>query len=294
MERELWRLIVPRIRRLPTRRPRGAVYTDKQIIAVALWAALHTRPISWACNKQNWPPAAWRRVLPDQSTMSRRLRDPVILEQIDRIRREIERPGPPGRRLLADGMPLVLAEHTRDPDAANGYACRGYGRGYKLHLIIDDRNRVVGWSVRPMNDAECKVVRELMEKLAEGERLPPTMVADAAYDSVRLYRACAAAGVRLIARRRKPGRGIKVHHPDRDRAIRLLERGREWAMRAYAKTRQPVEHFFARLKGAGTGMWGLPPWVRGQRRVTLWVSMKLVINAARIRLTDRPQQVLDA
>ncbi|MFU8829684.1 MAG: hypothetical protein ACNA8P_12785, partial [Phycisphaerales bacterium] len=68
MERELWRLIVPRIRRLPTRRPRGAVYTDKQIIAVALWAALHTRPISWACNKQNWPPQAWRRVLPDQST----------------------------------------------------------------------------------------------------------------------------------------------------------------------------------------------------------------------------------
>lgn len=294
MERELWKLIVPRIRRLPTRRPRGAVYSDKQIIAVAVWAALHTRPISWACKRESWPPQAWRRVLPDQSTMSRRLRDPVIIEQIDRVRREIELGGPHAKRLLADGMPLPLAEHTRDPDATNGYACKGFARGYKLHVIIDDLHRVIGWSVRPMNCAETVVAAELMNARTRSDRLPRTMVADAGYDSRPLYRACARAGVRLIARRRKAGRGIKVHHPDRDRAIRLLERGRAWAMRAYAKTRQAVEHFFARLKGAGTGMWGLPPWVRGQHRVTLWVGVKLLINAARITLTRSTNQMLDA
>jgi len=207
--------------------------------------------------------------------MSHRLRDLVI----------IELGGPHAKRLLADGMPLPLAEHTRDPDATNGYACKGFARGYKLHVIIDDLHRVIGWSVRPMNCAKTVVAAGPMSARTRSDRLPRTMVADAGYDSRPLYRACARAGVRLIARRRKAGRGMKVHHPDRDRA---------WAMRAYAKTRKAVEHFFARLKGAGTGMWGLPPWVRGQHGITLWVGVKLLINAARITLTRSTNQVLDA
>ena len=49
MEREIWRVVAQALKRLPRTRPRGAVYTDSEIIAVALWAALHDRPISWAC-----------------------------------------------------------------------------------------------------------------------------------------------------------------------------------------------------------------------------------------------------
>lgn len=64
MEHALW--IVIALRRLPSRRPRGAGYTNRQILAVLLWAALRDRPIDWACKRRHWPPQAWRRVLPSQ------------------------------------------------------------------------------------------------------------------------------------------------------------------------------------------------------------------------------------
>jgi hypothetical protein len=46
------------------------VYDNRTVIAVLLWAALHDRPIVWACQRSSWPVQAWRRRLPDQSTMS--------------------------------------------------------------------------------------------------------------------------------------------------------------------------------------------------------------------------------
>jgi hypothetical protein len=287
MERDLWRSIVASIRRLPRRRPRGAVYTNRQIVAVQLWAALHDRPTSWACRRDSWPPSAWRRTLPDQSTMSRRLREPAIRDDLDTIRRDLERALPAGHRLLADGKALPLSDRSRDPDAATGWASSGFEHGYKLHAVIDDRHRVVGWALRPMNDAECTVARGIIGR-AEIPGSTRTMLADAGFDSVPLYEACAARGVRLTARRRKPGRGFadRGRHPDRVRAARLLEGRSDLTRRAFARARWSVERFFARLTVAGTGLGELPPWVRGLRRVELWVAAKLVVNAARIALTQ--------
>src|SRR5690606_20893057 len=51
MERELWRLIRESLRRLPRRRLRNAVYTDDEVLAVLLWAALHQRPVSWGAKR---------------------------------------------------------------------------------------------------------------------------------------------------------------------------------------------------------------------------------------------------
>ena len=70
MERDIWTRMMAALKRLPPTRPRNAVYTHGQILAVLLWAALHDRPVSWACERGNWPMQAWRRALPDQSTMS--------------------------------------------------------------------------------------------------------------------------------------------------------------------------------------------------------------------------------
>ncbi|MCR9076824.1 MAG: hypothetical protein NXI07_12375, partial [bacterium] len=64
MERELWIVIRRGLRALPRRRVRNAVYTDEQVLAVLLWAALHQRPVSWACKRSSWPVQAWRRKLP--------------------------------------------------------------------------------------------------------------------------------------------------------------------------------------------------------------------------------------
>lgn len=96
MERELWRWVRWGLRRLPRWWPRGAVYGNREVLAVVLWAALHNRPVSWACRRDAWPMQAWRGRLPDQSTMSRRRRDPRVIEATPRTtptpaRRGIER-----------------------------------------------------------------------------------------------------------------------------------------------------------------------------------------------------------
>src|SRR5215217_8977908 len=44
------------------------------IVRVHTWAALHDRPISWACEADNWTDRTRPQALPDQSTMSRRTR----------------------------------------------------------------------------------------------------------------------------------------------------------------------------------------------------------------------------
>src|SRR5262245_35877000 len=101
MERELWKLIRWCLRRLPRRWPRGAVYDNREILAVYLWAALHDRPVSWACERASWPMQAWRRALPDQSTMSRRLREPELACDLARLVEIAQRSGahaPPALR----------------------------------------------------------------------------------------------------------------------------------------------------------------------------------------------------
>ena len=85
MERELWRQITGVLRRLPRRWSAAQRYSNRQVLAVLLWAALHERSISWACRRSAWPIQAWKRRLPDQSTMSRRLRDHSVLEDLQRL-----------------------------------------------------------------------------------------------------------------------------------------------------------------------------------------------------------------
>ena len=71
--------------------PRNASYSNREILAVLLWAALHNKPICWACLRSSWPLQAWRRRLPDQSTMSRRLRDPDVWGDLRRLIDEVQR-----------------------------------------------------------------------------------------------------------------------------------------------------------------------------------------------------------
>jgi hypothetical protein len=79
MERELW----PRLYHLvmevgQTLRLTDVTYQPHIIVLVFLWAALHARPVSWACDKRNWATTTLRpATLPDPSTLSRRLPTPM-------------------------------------------------------------------------------------------------------------------------------------------------------------------------------------------------------------------------
>lgn len=285
MERELWIVIRRGLRALPRRRVRNAVYTDEQVLAVLLWAALHQRPVSWACRRSSWPVQAWRRQLPDQSTMSRRLRDPVIPVLMRELARRIQKDLPPGRVLLTDGKAFTLEDRTHDRDASVGRGSGRMSRGYKLHAIVDDQHRVWAWGVMPMNHAEQPQTRALLGQMSgerrAGRRL---LLGDAGYNSNPLFAAARGAGLRLVAPRCKPGKGVGKRRHDRDRlsSMRLTERRGGWMWRMLYGLRTGVERYFAGLSSGVVSGGHLPPWARRLHRVRCWIDAKIVINAARI------------
>ena len=59
------------------------------VVRVYLWAALHDRPASWACDAKNWQRSTRPRVLPDQSTMSRRTRRDDFMAFLEAVGRRL-------------------------------------------------------------------------------------------------------------------------------------------------------------------------------------------------------------
>ena len=288
MERDVWRGMVAAIRRLPRWSPAGALYDNRSVLAVLFWAALHDRSILWATQRRNWPAQAWRRGLPDQSTMSRRLRDPRILDDLRRLPEILQRGAQTAAVLLVDGKALPVSNFSHDPDARNGWGAGGHAKGYKLHLLIDSCWRMLAWEVRPMNEAECTVAQELVRDASERGVLPAqaVMLADASYDSNPLHATAAAANVRMIAPRRKAERSLSPshpHHPNRLRSIVLTERDAQTAARLRSM-RSSIEQFFGALASVGGGLISLPAWSRRLTRVRCWVGAKLALHAARLAM----------
>ncbi len=295
MERELWRWIVWALKRLPRRRPTRGVYDNREILAILVWAALHDRSISWACDRRNWPVQAWRRARPDQSTMSRRLRDALVLEDLERLVAILQRRSDDaGATLIVDGKPLAVSEFTADPEATTGWGAGRHAKGYKLHALIDDARRLLAWDVRPMKDSEQAVACELIARAAARRTLPNRgeLLGDANYDSRHLYAAACDAGLRLIAPRRTPGAGFNnsgvAMHADRLRAVAELE-GDPAALRRFISRRVAIERFFGALATVGGGLHALPAWARRLIRVRPWVGAKLVVFIARSALA--PERV---
>ena len=135
MERELWKRVYQVVGSLSrSRRRRRARFPDRLIALVMLWAALHDRTIKWACDGRNWSPLRPRR-LPSESTMSRRLRTAsvrVLLDAVEaRLRTNpVEGFAPGGMVKIADGKPLPVGGHSKDPDARNGRGAGGMARHF--------------------------------------------------------------------------------------------------------------------------------------------------------------------
>ena len=87
MERELWKQLYAMVVRLDNLWTNG-LYRHAEILVVYLWAVIHDRPTSWACDPRNWEAAPPVR-LPPQSTMSRRLRSRGTKELLDLVESEL-------------------------------------------------------------------------------------------------------------------------------------------------------------------------------------------------------------
>jgi hypothetical protein len=286
MERELWHVMVAALKGLPRTRRRNAVYTDHQIMAVYLWAVLHDRPVSWACARRNWPMQAWRRSLPDQSTMSRRLAHFQLQAFLEML---LDRLAPVERDALVlriDGKPLPVARHSQDHRATIGRGAGGFQKGYKLHAIYARSNRPVAYRITPMNVDERMVAQQMLQEHDLGEGY---LLADANYETNPLYDQAAQIGRVLVTPRRfRQAKGLgqsRIHSVHRVAMIQRLKDPSPFIGRLL-HTRRAIETRFANLSNFAGGLTHLPPWVRG-RRVDLYVTAKILIRLARDHLSKK-------
>lgn len=222
--------------------------------------------------------------MPDQSTMSRRLRRPATLAMLAELLDELRPDAGDTLVKRIDGKPLPVPRHSRDRTATFGRGAGGPDRGYKLHAIYGSTNKPAAFAVLPMNVDERDVAMGLIPRLTPGY-----LLADGNYHATRLFDTAARAGQVLIAPRRRAaggrrpqGVGRRAQSPHRLAMIDRLAATTNSYARDLLATRRVVETRLAHLCNFGGGLTGLPPWVRG-RRVAPWVIAKIAVRLTRDR-----------
>jgi hypothetical protein len=280
MERELWPPLYHLVMETgKTMRWADVTFQPHLIALVFLWAAIHDRPVSWACDEANWRTTTLRPfTIPSESTMSRRLRHIGTAIFMRVVIEQVRRTGDPHLTAVIDGKPLPVGGDSEDPEARCGHGAAHLAKGYKLFAVWDGRRVPAVYRVYPMNRNEDKVVEEMVGDLAGGGGY---LLGDGEYDANGVYDAAGAAGYQAQAPREDPKAGLGHHYqsPYRLRSIELM--GSPFG-RAVFHARGHVEREFGHLTSFGGGLSPLPSWVRHERRVWLWVTAKLLINAVRI------------
>ena len=285
MDREVWCAMVAAVksadRRVPRtgRRPR---YSDALIVKLLLWSVWHDRPLCWACQRGHYNRLFRPRQLPSISQFTRRVKSQRVGRMLQAVNAYLTRTDRPAKLAFLDGKPLPVSFCSRDPDACVGWATKGFAKGYKLHVCATEDGRIPSFAVRAMNDGEAKVAREVLPPVPEARLI----LADANYDTRHLYQALGARGQQLLTPLKRvavnPG-PLKRMGPNRRRAIRL-RRLLGPGYRAVLDLRDEVERIFSALTCCGGGLMALPPWVRRLDRVTRWVTAKIAVYHARLRI----------
>ena len=303
MEDELFQALYRLIEQEGNCRPRppGVRFGDGAVLAVALWAILHDRPISWACRLCHWHGVAsppWLGGLPSPATMSRRLRTLSVQLLLERV----------FYRLLAaqvavqafclcrriDSKPLPVGGFSKDKDARWGYATGGKYKGYKLFCCwgrsLTLPEAVVLGPLNTSDQAGGMALIDRLDRLHQGTA-GGYVAADATHDTNPLHAYAGGRGLQLLTPRKQPGTalGHRDHCRPRLRSIELLEPpplpsarpAPRLGMELY-RLRGQIERDYGQMGSFGGGLQPLPNFVRRPRRIALWVLVKLLVNAMRI------------
>lgn len=273
-------------------RPANCRYSDALVVLIYFLGVVRERSPRWARQPRNWP--LWMRRLkpPSYSQLMRRLATPSVQDLIADVNAEARDRLPRAGEKVCDGKPLVVGGYSRDPDAAAGrLPGGGWGRGHKLHVIVDAAGGAVdAFELTALDAGEATVARRLVARA--GPDLAGVLLrGDANYDSNPLYAAVAARGGRLVAPRKKPGTGLghQPHHPHRLRAIDELERRGTGSARAHKRHRIRVEQVLGHLTNLPFGLSPLPNFVRRRRRVARWVLAKIALYHLALILRQHQQ-----
>jgi hypothetical protein len=260
------------------------LYPIDRIVRVHLWATLHDRPTVWGCDPDNWTSKTRPENLPDQSTMSRRMRRGDFQLFLAALHQRLNGNAQEHLVKVVDGKPLELPNHSGDPDARWGRGVSRNSIGYKLHMIYSGNPLPDAFAVTALNVCEKQMAARLVKRVGGCGYL----LGDGHYDASWLYDVCRYHNHVLVSPRAKPHTGIGHHYvsPRRLRSIELLEPPaaiNDFGPSLYQR-RTDIERQFSQLTCFGGGLMALPPWVRRIWRVRNWVWGKLLINAARIRI----------
>lgn len=277
MERELW--IVLYHMALASDKLTKAYYRPAVIVGVYAWAVLHDRPVSWACQRRNWPAKLLEEpcfCLPSQSTMSRRLRQLQTEHVLEEVSQWLTEAWSICWVKVIDAKPLPVGGCSKDGDAHRGRAVNGFAKGYKFHAIWGAGPMPLVWGLAGMNSNESMMGRQMIPLLRGGGYL----LGDCQYDSNQLHQLAAEQHHQLVAPRKKPHARLRpqLHTPQRLRALELLQTP---FGKALFNQRDRIERNFGWLTSCAGGLGPLPAWVRRFQRVRLWVFMKLIFNAIR-------------
>lgn len=287
MDRTIWSIITKAVvkvnRQIPrlTRRPR---YSDVLITRMYLWTVWHDRPLWWASQRSHYNGMFRPRNLPSRSQFCRRVRTPRIMAMIEAVNEELTRSDMPAEVGFFDGKPLPVSANTRDPEAKKGYADGSFRHGYKLHAFATGDGRICRFCVESMNTGEPNTARQLTD------RIPPgcMVLADANYDSAKLYQAVGQRQAQLLTPLKGRARSVQQ--------LRYMPAARKWALQRWDQhpkackkilfKRYQIERIFSALTCFGGGLSPLPSWVRRLERVRRWVAAKIIFYHARLILRE--------
>lgn len=272
--------------------PRGSRRIgDRWIVLTFLFAAIMNRPVSWACDRRNWPAwvLRWMPVVPSSTTMSRRLRRPSVRRMLFATLERAQDVLPRSLVLMLDGKPLTVGGNSGDRQARVGRACGLFARGYRVHLVLEITGRVVGLRVASMHVSEQAMAERITRDLPKDTYA--YLLADAGYDSNKVHGFARVAGVQMIAPRRRPhtglGKGKRAHDAGRLRSLALTE-GPSSFGRELLRERSGIERWLGSWSTSVLGP--LPTHVRTQPRVERWILAKLILNALRLAELHRRRQ----
>jgi hypothetical protein len=279
MERELWPPLYHALRTVAKDFHQKYVsYQPWVLVAILLWAALHDRPVSWACQARHWSTTKLRPMrLPSRSVLSRRLdKLPVgaLLHALEQYLRDRQQRG-----LLAflDGKPLPVSGVSKDKDAGFGRGAGCKAKGYKLHTFWANRVLPEAWDVTALNEAETKVAERLLRQAPGGGYV----LGDGNYDANAVFDAAGESGYQLLTPMPATNAG-KGHHYQSPYRLGCIERMRSDFGTTLYGARGGIERRYGHAVSFGGGLGPLPAWVRGRERVRSWVWAKLLINAVRL------------
>lgn len=282
MRHQLYRAIVTVIRQLAkpgscVRKPR---FSDARILEVYFFAVIHGLPLSHACQRHSWPIHLRRQPLPDDSTMSRRLRTRSIrrlLVELETSLRRLKQQA--GFVSFIDSKVLPIGPNSSDCDARFGYASGVKMNGYRLHALRGADETLIDWRLTPMNTDERVIARRMLTSA----KLHGYVVGDGNFDDSKLHAVCDARSreqgqLQLIApKRRGKGFGHRKQRPGRLRSFGLLTSPQQGFAQALMHARAGIERFFGNLTNRHWSLTTLPPWVRTFRRVQPYIQAQIAL-----------------